>query len=561
MNSRFRSHVNRLKVALTDAVAAATIATWITTYTKLKGRNFSFKGHEYQETILNDPARVKYIKKCSQIGISELSVRKVLAFTQLYPGVTALYALPTATFAQTFAKTRVDVVIDSSPELTNSIFPGVDSTSVKRFLNDSFIYFKGMSKTSQAISIPVDDLTVDELDFAEDQAAVSNFTSRLTHSAFKNEMFLSTPTIPGYGISDKYEHCRQHVEMWKCSHCNHYFQPDYYNDVVLPGFEGDIKFFNKELLDVYDVNTAFLKCPKCGRKPAPGIENRHWVCKNDQSKHEAVGYHITPFCAPELITPGDLLRTSLKYKRHADFVNFGLGMELEDAETSVSKEELEKLFIPLDAPDSQVSVMGVDMGGMCAIHVGKVDPYGGIAVVHSEMVPLGKLNERRAQLISQYKVIAEVIDAMPYTDTVLRIQAQTQNCWAAVFSERKDLAMYAIKEVEEDPEKALDALKQIAVNRTRGFDSLVSALRNEEIVFKDGPMKEKIIAHMTDLKRIKVYSKTGEATFRWVKSAKEQDHLFFALLYMYLAAKVRTMSSWQAVLPLIAGKITPKKVV
>lgn len=560
MDRKFKAHLHRLKVALTDAAGAATIAAWITTYTFLKNRKFSFKDHEYQEVILNDPSPVKYIKKCSQIGISELSVRRMLAFTQLYPGVTSLYVLPTAAFSQTFAKTRVDPIIDSSEELSNSVFSGVDSSSVKRFINDSFVYFRGASKTSQAISVPVDDLTIDELDFAEDQAAVSNFTSRLKHSEFGYETFLSTPTHPGYGISEKFDHCRRHVELWKCSRCNHHFQPDYYKDIVLPGFDKDLKFFNKDLLDIFDVHTAWLKCPKCGRKPSPDIKYRQWVCENSQSKHEAVGFHITPFAAPKIVTPGKLITNSTKYNRIADFINFELGLEYEDVETSVGRAELERLFIPLDVPQDQVTVMGIDMGGLCHIHIGKVDPYGAIAVIHSEAIPLARFRERRLELIKEYKVVAEVIDGMPYTDTVMSIQKENPNCWAAIFAERKrDMALYAIKEVEEDPQRALDGLKQITVNKTRGFDSLVTALRDDLIVFKDSDKKEKLINHFVDMKRIKVYTKNEEETFRWVKSAKEEDHYWFALLYLFLAAKVRGLSTWQASLPLIAGTVKVKK--
>lgn len=353
--------MDRLRQACDPSQQVTSDADWIRLNTSIKSKPFSFQHHEYQLPILNDPHRIKYCRKCSQLGITEAAIRRTLAKCLRFPGVNAMYALPTAKLAIKIGSTRFPTAIEASPAAKEALYK-TDSSEIRRFSNESFIYMQGCSSSSQVISIPVDFLVVDEKDIAENPKLVSSLTSRLTHSPHKDQFHFSTPTVSGYGISADYDSSLQHVEIQKCNHCNHYFVPDYYENVALPGFNRpikghshkgagvktlasalanqvgvspalaevfvnassspifstletspldrslkDINHLTRTLLRAFPPDTAYLECPKCRRKVDQSIQYREWIRVNESefsspnSIDTPVGYQITPFSAPAYI--------------------------------------------------------------------------------------------------------------------------------------------------------------------------------------------------------------------------------------------------------------------
>ena len=415
---------------------------------------------------------------------------------------------------------------------------GTDSASVREFINGSMIYFIGASTDRQVISVPADLIVQDERDFFENQDVPSKLNSRLTHSPFKWKFNLSTPTLPDYGISSDYDASRQYVELQKCDKCNHYFQTDYFEHVKLPGFSGDIREFNhqnRRILDKISVKDAFVQCPKCKRPVDTHVDYRSWVCVNPETKYTAVGIHITPFAGPNIISPSGLISVACEYKSFSDFVNFGLGESFADATTGLLKEEIKKCFVD-GHQDFHVpySVMGLDLGGLSACTIGI--PNGtGVDVIHTELIPLKNLETRVEELRRKYNVINSVIDAFPYTDTVLRIQLKDFNAYAAIFGGKMEL--YKIKEQDDDEETALSGMRVVEISRERMLDYTAASVRDGNVRFLNcNESKETIIIHLTDLKRGKVLDKNGEVIYKWRKSSKGEDHYFFSLLYLTAAA-------------------------
>src|SRR5690606_36509710 len=107
--------ISRLRERLGCASALTQVSTWLCENTRIEERRWSFKNHEFQIDIANDPASEVDVKKPTQVGLSELSVRIMLALAAIRRGFKCIYILPSAHFAATFAKTRVDPVIESSP--------------------------------------------------------------------------------------------------------------------------------------------------------------------------------------------------------------------------------------------------------------------------------------------------------------------------------------------------------------------------------------------------------------------------------------------------------------
>jgi len=120
MQSNFLS---KLKASLGDGSEINHIAQWLCDNTALKGELWNYIDHEYQPDIANCNTHKLSIKKCSQIGASELLARKVLAFVNIMNNINAIYTLPTSTQAKKFSKGRFDPIIDNSKIMLMNVNP------------------------------------------------------------------------------------------------------------------------------------------------------------------------------------------------------------------------------------------------------------------------------------------------------------------------------------------------------------------------------------------------------------------------------------------------------
>ena len=168
MDNVFHDHLERVKTAVLKKHTAASIAKWITENTFYAGQPYSYVDHEFQGVVLSDVSRDVVVRKCSQIGLSECSARMALALVNVLSPYTVAYTLPTAAFAGTFAKTRMDPVIEGSPVMRSNVHRTTNNNEVKQF-GSSFLYIRGAASTNAPISIPVDHLVHDEVDFCDQE--------------------------------------------------------------------------------------------------------------------------------------------------------------------------------------------------------------------------------------------------------------------------------------------------------------------------------------------------------------------------------------------------------
>ena len=557
MADLIEDHLSRVKTGLLTGYSLRNRAAWLEKHTKLRGEPFSFRGHEYQRKIVDLECEEALIRKCSQIGLSELSIRDSLAMVNVMPGFTVIYTLPTAAFSKTFARTRVDPVIESSDYLKARVHGEVNNGEVKQF-GESFLYFRGTKGVTAAISVPADVLVHDEYDFS-DLEVLSTYQSRLTHSPYKWKRKFSTPTINGWGISSEFDVAEQHWNMVKCSHCTHWFVPDYFQHVRVPGWDDDLKLITADNLHLTRYREAALHCPECGMVPDLMPEHREWVVKNPDSANDVVAVQVQPFDAPTIIKCSDLVKAGTTYERYADFINFNLGLPAEDKENSFSREELEALFVMSGRFTPYAYVMGIDVGTNCNIFVAAVGPRGQIDIVHAEVVPIGRLSERKAKLRERFHVRVTVMDSQPYFDTLMTLQRQDTNLWGAIYSQSKDIDVFTTTLKDEDPEKGRPKMRQVDVNRNRGFDALMEFIRTGNAGIIDNEHRESIIKHMMDMKRIKDFNTDNELVFSWKKSAKGQDHWHHAFLYTYIASRLLATAQNEVGVPMILGKVKLNK--
>lgn len=555
-NSTFSRHIARLRSSL-SAHSHSTICEFLTEHTYLRGKKFSFDGHEYQRQILEDPSPHKVIPKSAQMGISEMMARLALAKAVLVNGFSTIYTLPAASAAQNFMKTRIDPIIDSSPYLSELVNKDVDNSSIKRFGTDSYLYLKGAQVDRQAISVPADLVVMDEVNNSNADV-LTLYESRLIHSLHTpggETVKLSTPTVPGIGIDVAYKQSRRHVNMCKCVACNHWFLPDYYEHVKVPDFDEDLRSITKAHFanPKFRWAEAYVMCPHCGAPANLLPEHRQWVLENPEDTFIAAGYKVSPFDCPTVITAASLVKSSVDYARYTDFENQRLGISSEDRETTLSRAELDAVIISEYPGGGHSYVMGVDLGMICWITIAAVLPGNLMILVHVEGVPLYDLRSRRMELARQYRVRMTVSDANPYTETVYQMQQEDANLFAAIYVRSKTIDLFKVQDRDENKDKAVPSLRQVNIVRDKVFDLIMMQVRTGLILKVSDKHDEVWKSHLLDQKRVKEFS--GEEMITVWRKTQGEDHLHHSLLYARVASLMLGVASGAfAGWPMVLGK-------
>jgi hypothetical protein len=532
-------------MATTNRLKRTDLAKWVTTNTFFSnGKNFSFKDHEFQERILNDPSQELVIIKSAQMGVSEMSLRMAVGMVMMMPdSFSAGYVFPTAGFATQYSKTRFNPIVQNSPLLRSSInSDDLDSADVKTFGLGRQMYFKGAATGNSAISTTLDAVFFDEYSFM-DQEVAGDYTSRLIHSKHKIKVKLSTPTFPGDPIDSAYQASRRWMNFCKCDKCNEQFYPNFYEHVKVPGYNKHLDEITADNLHSIEYDKAVVLCPRCGRAPSLQPEHREWVCENPTQRYIATGYRISPFDAPNVITIPYLLEASTSYASKAKFRQFSLGMPAADAESGLTAEELDDMCVEGSGSPYNNHVMGIDLGMVCHFTVGGIGPDGKLGIVHMERVPLPKFRERYFSLTEKFRVTVKVSDIQPYTDLIMGLCEIDQNLFGASYTSKAGLELFALKVREEDAAEAQGALREVALNRNAVFDRLLVEVRAGRLWVRKTEEWEVYKAHMQDMKRASLTLRNGEYTSQWQKSARGIDHYHHSTAYCFIASLLRGVST------------------
>lgn len=549
------------------------LAEWIQTHTVINNRPFSFKNHEYQERIIQSEARERYVRKCSQVGISEMSARLSLAYADtVRGGFDQIYTLPTHKFAEKFSKTRVDTIISESKRLKSRLT--MDSSSIKR-ISKNFVYYSGTFGDNAAISVPADMLWHDEVDFS-DQTVLEKFNSRLTHSNYKMKFGLSTPTVTGYGIDLMFTNSRRFFQHCKCNHCNHWFIPDYFEHVRVPDYDGDLLMITKAMLAEISWREAALHCPKCGKTPNLSPDYRNWVCENPwDTGFEAEGFQVSPFDAPAVITPSYLVHRSTQYALKRDFINFNLGLPYNDSTSGLMPEDFEMMENVGRESHYGEYFVGVDMGDTCHAVITKGSKDHKRLIVYRYQVNMRYIEQFMDYIQAVFRPVAVVMDAMPYTETVYRFQQKWPNVYGAFYRNSLSLETSQVRDRIEDEEKSSEDLRQVNINRDQAFDVLMEDIRRGliGIVHLQRPVPtlsgsissdtdwEVFKKQLTEMKRILQEPKSAFTApkYHWQKPPNADDHYHHALLYAETAVGITgATSARRGGLPPMMGKVRNK---
>lgn len=539
---------------------AADIKSFIEKETFLGGKPFSFSGHEYQEYIVDlmqsRPGRDFAIVKNSQIGISELVYRYFLAKMRLKAGTSVLLSFPTKGASSETFKTRLDPVISSSPRLKAAINNDVDSASVKQFHNESIIYaLSGSSGSSSSlISRPISDVLIDECD-KQDPDIINSFGTRQTHTPPEKRctVSISTPTVSDWGIDAVIKDAaEEHKPMTVCEHCGHRFEPDFFSDVVLPGFSDKLEYLTKRDLAKLDHREAYLACPECKGE----VAKRDYVWEVEHKEfgvHNLIGVRLNPFIAP-FIQIGDLVQEYVKFTNKVEFVNQKLGKCASLKDSSITRENI--IFEHSDRLFGGY-VLGMDMGKICHILVGCVRYDGTVHVTEMHVVKLSGIKEFLKLLTGRITFSAMVMDAAPYSDLTYSLVQEYERMYSAIYVDPAKPTGDMWKLTMSD--KYDEMVRQIAITKNLAMDTIANDLTNF-FTFEPNPLEATFTEHLMDMRRVQDFSTSDEETqkWKWVKSKNGNDHFWHTLCYLYMASKlVMAGISNTVAVPVCINKINP----
>lgn len=536
------------------------MSEWICNNTMIKRATpFSFDGYEFQRAIIDDMHPDLSCMKCSQVGLTEVQLRKYLGILTRNDSVSGIFTLPNEDMFKRVYKTRLKPILDRD-EIFN---PPTDVKPIRSTgliqVRDSFGYITGCGE-DDATSIPADFLMHDELDLSPEDM-IGLYQSRLQNSLMKITQKFSTPTFKGYGIDKSYALTDQREYMARCGACNHWqiplFTPRF---VHFPEFElMDVKELTEltaEQIATMDLSETHVRCEKCQRPmnlADPVL--REWVAKFP-SRDAFRGYYVRPFSAGRL-PPSYILKQLAKYQQQGfirGFYNTVLGEPHNSADAQVQREDVlacmrggEITNVSSDVP----VFLGIDVGFQCYITLSYDDENGLPVWILFEQIPYTRLETRIAELRQVYNIIQGTIDRFPFTPTADAIRQHTSGIVMPI-QYRGTAGLMPQKD-------ELGTITHYSANQTLVFDRILAAITQRKMVIGGYThLGETLITHLCDMVRDESPDANAEATW---KKTSGNDHFFHSMAFNLLARRIcehmyQTQSGAIATSSVIVGRDT-----
>lgn len=512
-------------------------SAWITANTKLNNRPFGYAGYEFQQAIVDDLATNLSVIKPSQVGMTEVQVRKFLAMLTRNRGTSGIFTFPNEKMFKSNSKTRIKPVVKQPVFNSTGLDDDKQTRSIELYeINGSFAHITGLTE-GDATSTPADFLFHDELDLSN-MSMIGLFQSRLQNSVHRVTQKFSTPTHPGFGIDAAYLASDQRQYMVRCEACGHWQAPTFtLENLHLAGYHGEGRLDELDADGVARILAAdhWVKCSSCSQPlnlRDPSL--REWVAA--YPSRAARGYRISPFSP----THGRLniayilqqLLTMKELDNLKGWYNTVLGLTYSDGssklEPDVVKQVLKGPGVPEIGADVPVA-LGCDMGRTCHLTLGRIRPNQEVDPFLFEQVPSSQIDERIGQLRERYNIVTGGVDRHPYTTESERIRDA---------SKRKILPIeYRGATFMQAVDDEYGALDHIRISRTAAIDAQVKAVQRRSTEMRGyGGLEQVVIEHLCDMVRIEADEKP--ATWEKLTGA---DHFMHSLVLMRASVRAREL--------------------
>jgi hypothetical protein len=474
---------------------------------RIKGRPFSFQGHEYLREMYEEHHPYIVIEKAAQMGASELAISKALYACVTREGICVIFFFPTDQDVRDFSRHRVAPALE---DLRRAGLVGqqgarkADNVGLRE-IGRSTLYFRGMQSGIRMKSIPADFLIFDELDESPPEFKPLA-RERLSHSELKWVLELSTPTLPDYGIDVEFQRSDQRHWHVSCGCSDGIVLEHNFPDCLAKRVDGQVE----------------LRCPKCGEGPLDVCHGR-WIA-HEPGRSERRGYHLSQLFSTAM-PPAAILAEYETTRNMAEFYNSKLGIPYAGDRMPLTRADLLRCLGDHErgCDAGGLRVMGVDQGKI--LHWVLLEVGGEAARV----VDLGEAEsfDAVASRLERERVAMCVIDGLPNQhsarDMARGLPGRVAMCYYAE-SRRTEPDLRATKDT-------------VVVDRTESLDRMVTDMQLGRVALPsrlDGDTEE-MIRHLTALAKVhKEDERTGERTARYIRTGP--DHYAHALSYALVAS-------------------------
>lgn len=534
----FEELYQAVKLRFGDVNASQSMGDWICNNTTIKKRPFSFEDYGFQRAIADDMHPHMSVKKCSQIGLTEVQIRKFLAILTRSTSLAGIFSMPNE---KMFTKTyngRIKPILEQDAVFNppSSIKPTRSKDQIQ--IRDSFGYITACTE-GDATSLSADFLFHDELDLSP-QEVIALYQSRLQGSDVQITQSFSTPTFAAYGIDKNYQLTDQREYTARCTSCRHVqiprFKPRF---IHLEDNQFDVEEFTdltSQQISMINLENCHVKCEKCSSRLDLGNpELREWVATYP-SRVNFRGYQVRPF-STNRIKPGYIFGQLAQYQEKSftrGFYNTVLGEEYTAADARLQKDDIEVCMAKGTAGIPDVSkdtpcFMGIDVGFTCHITVSYDDEEGFPHFVLFDTVPAAFLERRVEELCKIYTIVQGVIDRFPYTQQADALKDLTHGVIIPI-QYRGNAALQPVMEPD------TKVLSHYSANNTLILDRVQALISHRKMVLSGyRGQRDTLIAHLTDMVR---NEKPGESEHaEWMKTTGN-DHYMHSMAFNLLARRV-----------------------
>lgn len=495
---------------------------------KLQKGVWSFDDRPYLLEPMQVPALAKQgqaprrraFMKATQGGITELQVNESLwgLIHGHYPrGV--LYLFPTTDDVREFSKARFGPLIQANPTAIGRFVQDTDTASLKR-VGDSFLYLRGAmlsqhlevdaKESAKLRSISVDKVVFDEYDLMDPDVA-GKAQGRMGDSEVKEEVYISNPTLPDFGIATVFQQGDQRHWFRKCG-CG--------------GFTcAELEFPN--LVGHREDGTGYIACKKCG-KPT-NYRDGEWVPAEREKSKYMWSYRWSQLTSKSN-DPWEILQ---QYQdppdgNLADIVRLRLGLPFVSAEDKLTVQQV----LSCCGTNPQLNshhgpcAMGMDVRRHKNVVIGIRSGRERFTVLRVARLETW---DEALQMAQRFNVRSCVVDIRPYEDSAREFQRKAKfKTWLCEYSESTPVGtMYN------------DKTGIVKVNRTEVMDAthrLVGSERMLELPAVCPEVRQFALECSAVAKVQEVNKRTRTSIFRYRKLGTAPDDYRHALNYFWLAA-------------------------
>jgi hypothetical protein len=489
----------------------------------LDGRIFSLTGHEYQKDMLLEDAPRQVFLKGAQVGVTLIVMLKTLhgLISGRYPQG-ALYLFPTRQDVQDFSRGRFGPLLSDNPDVAQFV-QDTDAQTIKR-IGKAMLYLRGARSTgriqglkrssAQLKSVPSDRLCLDESDEME-PGMIDLARERLSHSEIKEEVHLSTPSIPDYGVDKLFQDSDQRYWFLRCSKC---------------GKETCLELEFPACLEKLSDGRVIRLCQRCRDNEIHPKDGAWRPLYPDRAKDNMVGWRISQLNSM-FVDPGAILRLfhDPPNGNLTEVYNSKLAQAHVAAENRLTASEVLSLCgdKPIAESDQGPCFLGADVGNLIHCVIGKLDPHKGGQVVYIGAFPEWSHLDT---LMKRFNVARAVIDALPEMRLAREFARRHRGKVYLCYYREHQTGSYAWNDREQT----------VAANRTEALDASHNELAQGKVILpRECETLHKLSRNCSNVARVLqtdpetgtskyIYIKTGDDHFRHAQSYEAMARQFAA---------------------------------